>query len=123
MRKEKVFAGIFLFIGIGIIGLWTMLFFTNQIIELETEPKAIVFHIVIELSMGVMAIISGIMLLKNIIIRKEMIMFTNGMLFYSVVNSSGYYAELGEIAMILMFGLILVFVVYNSWYFLKNEVA
>ena len=53
-------------IGVGIIGLWTILLRMHQVLEIETEPIRIKFHIVAEFSIGILSFISGIILLFNI---------------------------------------------------------
>lgn len=105
---NKVLGWYFTIIGIGIIGLWIMLLATNQVPELETEPAAIAFHITVELLMAVVSIGAGILTLKEHKRSVEAILFASGMIVYSVINSSGYYAESGDVAMIVLFSLLLV---------------
>ena len=48
-----IISGIYaIIIGIGIIGLWSMLLRTGQVPELKTESIAIKFHITAEMIMG-----------------------------------------------------------------------
>jgi len=121
MKKDTIISIIYVVIGIGIIGLWIMLITTNQVPEFETEPTSIVFHITIECIMGIFSILCGLWLFQKRKHFKELILFTNGLLGYSVVNSSGYYVELGEYAMIIMFTFILLFTLYSCWYLIKNK--
>lgn len=123
MRKDVLISIIYTIIGIGIIGLWIMLLGTNQVPELETEPIAIVFHIVIECIMGILSILSSIWLFRRRKYYKQLILFTNGLLAYSVVNSSGYYGDRGEVGMIVMFGFILGFILYSSWYITTKKIT
>ncbi len=116
MKNDKMISIIYIVIGIGIILLWSMLIGTSQVPEFETEPVAIVFHIVIESTMGIFAILSGIWVLKKYKYSQHLVLFTNGMLMYSVVNSSGYYGDLKQYGMIAMFAFILGFIIYSSWY-------
>jgi len=59
-----IISGIYaIVIGIGILGLWLMLYLTRQIPELNTEPVAIAFHITAETTMGILSLLSGIFLL------------------------------------------------------------
>ncbi len=111
MKINKIIGFYYLAVGIGIIGLWTMLYVSKQIPELETEPAAIAFHIFIEIAMGVMAIITALSILKRKKSSLTLMLITSGMLMYSVVNSSGYYAETGEYGMIAMFGIIFLFTI------------
>jgi len=43
------------------------------------------------------------------------------MLSYSVINSSGYYGDLGNFAMIVMFGVILIGVITSLFLFKKQN--
>jgi peptidoglycan/LPS O-acetylase OafA/YrhL len=119
--KSKIFGYIYIFIGVGIIGLWVMLLSTNQVPELETALAEIVMHIIIEVLMGIMAIISGVKLIKQCNLYREVCLITNGLLIYSVVNSSGYYIQRSNFPMIVMFGLILIFSLVSTYYLSKNK--
>jgi len=121
VNKNKIISIFYFIVGIGIIGLWIMLFATNQIPELETEPVSIAFHIVIEVSMGIMSILTGYFILKNHKFSQVFLLFTAGMLSYSVINSSGYYGDLGNFAMIVMFGVILIGVITSLFLFKKQN--
>ncbi len=93
-------------IGISIIGLWIMLYVTSNILELETEPLSIYFHLVAEVLMGLLLIISGIALILKKKWGNPLFIFANGLVIYSVINSSGYYANMGNWSMVIMFGVI-----------------
>lgn len=101
-------------IGVGIIGLWIMLLLTNQVPELETEPWSITTHLIIEIVMALFALWTGISIIKQLSYWNRLILFTNGLLTYSVVNSSGYYGDLGQFSMMIMFAIILGFVSWTS---------
>lgn len=118
---KKVISIIYIIIGIGILGLWMMLLLTNQVPELETEPAAIILHIIIEVIMGVACIITGIVQLKKWQYRKETLLLTTGMVLYSVVNSSGYYINLNSYGMVVFFAFILLFSVYSVHIFTTKE--
>lgn len=108
-------------VGISIIGLWLMLFFTDQIPELETEPYGIGFHIAIETIMAIVFIVSGLALLKEWKYSKYLFVFSTGMLVYSAINSSGYYADAGNLAMVLMFSILVLISGYFTIYVLRHE--
>ena len=112
--KNKLLGYIYIIIGIGIIGLWIMLLSTDQVPEIETALAEIIMHIIIEVMMGIMAIISGIFLIKGLKYYKELCLLTNGLLIYSVVNSSGYYLQSSNFAMVVMFVVILAFSIYTT---------
>ena len=117
---KKVISIIYIVIGVGIIGLWIMLLSTNQVPELETELASIVFHIVIELTMAMMCIITGLSLIRKYSWSTGVLLVTNGMLIYSVINSSGYYVELQNYGMVGMFFVIFIFVFFTSYYKIKT---
>ncbi|QMS85650.1 hypothetical protein [Candidatus Xianfuyuplasma coldseepsis] len=114
MKKQMVFSVVYGVIGIGIIGLWIMLIGTNQVPEFETEPVGIVFHIIIEITMALFALVTAWLLYKSASLRFPILLLTNGLLMYSVVNSAGYYGDAQNYSMIALFAIILAFVIYTS---------
>jgi len=105
----NIISGIYsLIVGVGIIGLWAMLIVTKQVPEMKTEPIAIGFHIVVENLMGILSVISGIILLLNLIWAPYLFIFAMGLVVYAVINSSGYYGEKKEWIFVGMFGVILI---------------
>ncbi|SET18132.1 hypothetical protein SAMN05660297_01634 [Natronincola peptidivorans] len=95
-------------LGICIIGLWIMLLTTDTVPELETEPITIYFHLIAEVLMGILLCISGIGLFRKQSWGNLMFILSNGLVIYSVINSSGYYGNMDEWAMVMMFMGILV---------------
>ena len=95
-------------IGIGIVGLWSLLVLTNQVPELRTEPVAIKFHITAELSMGILSIFSGIFLLIGFSWAPLVFILAMGLVIYAVINSAGYYAQKKQSVFVIMFGIILI---------------
>ncbi|NVM46432.1 MAG: hypothetical protein HWN79_16095 [Candidatus Lokiarchaeota archaeon] len=111
MRKIVLLliSGIFaIIIGIGIIGLWTMLLLTKQIPELKTEPVAIAFHISAEMTMGILCLVSGIFLLIGLTWAPYFFILAMGLIIYAVVNSAGYYGQKKQWSFVIMFGVILI---------------
>jgi hypothetical protein len=89
-----IISGIFaIIIGVGIIGLWLMLYLTNQIPELETETVAIKFHITVEMTMGVLSLLSGIFHLIGFSWASYFFILAMGLVIYAVINSAGYYGQ------------------------------
>lgn len=111
--KVKGFYGVL--IGISIIGLWVMLYVTGSIPELETEPISIYFHLVAEVLMGLLMVISGIALIIKKRWGKPLYLLANGLVIYSVINSSGYYANMGNWSMVVMFGIIFILSSYFTF--------
>jgi CHASE3 domain sensor protein len=109
LKVILIISGIYaIVIGIGIVGLWSMLILTNQAPELRTEPVAIKFHIAAELSMGILSIFSGIFLLIGFSWAPLVFILAMGLVIYAVINSAGYYAQNKQSAFVIMFGIILI---------------
>lgn len=111
MRKIVllIISGIYaIIVGIGIIGLWTMLVLTKQVPELKTESIAIKFHITAEITMGILSLLSGIFLLIGISWSRYFFILAMGLVIYAVINSAGYYAQRKQYSFVIMFGIILI---------------
>ncbi|MHA1931683.1 MAG: hypothetical protein ACW96X_04030 [Promethearchaeota archaeon] len=111
MRKIVllIISGIYaIVIGIGILGLWLMLYITKQIPELKTEPVAIAFHITAECIMGILSLLSGIFLLSGFSCAPYFFILAMGLITYAVINSAGYYGQKKQWSMVIMFGLVLI---------------
>ncbi|MFX1464468.1 MAG: hypothetical protein ACFFBF_15710 [Promethearchaeota archaeon] len=105
----SVISGIYaIVIGIGIIGLWTILLRTNQVPELKTEPVAIKLHITAEMIMGILSLLSGIFLLIGLSWAPYFFILAMGLIIYAVINSAGYYGQRKQWLFVIMFGVILV---------------
>ena len=94
-------------IGIGIIGLWLMLYLTKQIPELNSEPIAIAFHMTAETTMGILSLLSGIFLLIDLSWAPYFFVLSMGLVIYAVINSAGYYGQRKQWSFVIMFGIIL----------------
>ena len=108
-------------LGICIIGLWIMLFSTEGIPELKLEPIAIGFHIIAEVTMGLLLIISGIGLMKNWKAAVGIFTVANGMVIYSVINSAGYYGQNGQWQMVFIFVAIFLLSLFLAYGTLKGH--
>lgn len=111
MRKIALLliSGIYaILIGIGILGIWIMLFLTKQIPELNTEPVAIAFHITAEITMGILSLISGIFLFIGLSWAPYFFILAMGLVIYAVVNAAGYYGQKKQWSFVIMFVIILI---------------
>lgn len=97
--------------------MWVMFYVTDQIVELETAPFAIAMHLIAELTTAVLLIVSGLLLYRNH--SKAMLVYAcaYGALMYSVVNSSGYFMQPLDSAMVTMFAVLLI---STTLLFVKN---
>lgn len=88
--------------------MWVMFYVTNQIPELETAPFAIAMHLIAELITALLLILAGLLLFKNH--PKAIVVYAcaYGALLYSVVNSSGYFMQPLDMAMVIMFAVIVI---------------
>jgi len=107
-------------LGIGIIALWSMLLATNNVPELNTEPWAIAFHLVAEMGMGLLAVLSGILIINNKKCGGLIYLVSSGVVIYAVINSSGYYANLGQWGMVIMFAVVFVLSLLSDVYIVKD---
>ena len=85
-----------------------MLIVTKKVPEMKTEPIAIGFHIAVENLMGILSIVSGILLLLDLVWAPYLFIFAMGLVVYAVINSSGYYGEKKEWGFVIMFGSIFI---------------
>ena len=94
-------------VGIGMIALWMVSYFTGQIPELESEPIRIKFHLAAEFTTAGVLIIAGVGLLACLDWAVSVYLVAMGFLFYTVIVSPGYFAQKGQWSYVVMFGLIL----------------
>lgn len=99
------FAGWFgIAMGIGMIGMWSMFFATDQVPEVVTAPVALSFHLAAEGLTAFLLLTSGIGLLLEAQVAPQSYRVAVGMLLYTVIVSAGYFAQLGQWPFVAMFG-------------------
>lgn len=104
-----VFASLFaILVGLGMIGQWSVFYYTNQIPELETEPIRIGFHLAAELATALILVTAGVGLLATTTWGKPVFLVAMGMLFYTAIISPGYFAQQRQYARLGMFGAIII---------------
>lgn len=103
---KKIISVYSILIGSSILILWSLLYLSDNIPELSSAPITIYFHISAESIMAILSILAGILLLKSRNTGYLVYLISSGAIIYSSVNSSGYYANLGKIGMVYMFGVI-----------------
>ena len=112
MTFPSIFA---IVVGVGMIGMWSFSFYTNQIPELETEPVRIKFHLAAEFATAIALLVAGIGLLTSQDWALSMYLISMGMLLYTVIVSPGYFAQKGQWAYVVMFGAILILALVSIW--------
>ena len=96
MKIKSLAAYFAIFVGISIIGVWTMLYITGSIPELNTEPIRIWMHLIAEMTTGIVLILGAYGLLRNKRWGYNTYLISMGMLIYTLIISPGYYAEKGN---------------------------
>ncbi|MFX0137868.1 MAG: hypothetical protein ACFFDN_29775 [Candidatus Hodarchaeota archaeon] len=100
----EIIASIYcILIGIAIIIMWILLIRRREVPELNTQPTRIYFHLVSEFLTGIILIIGGIGLLINQTWGLAIFFLSLGMVIYSMINAAGYYGQLKEWPMFIMF--------------------
>jgi len=117
MKFVKVSSAI---IGFMIIIQWVFFIITGNVPEFETTPVSIIFHIVIEISTALLLIFASL-ICKVRIKRQTLLLYGQGMLGYTVVNSAGYFAQSGQWGFLLMFGALLFVSIYNTVILFKQR--
>ena len=91
-------------VGLGIIGQWSASYVTKQIPELKDEPIRIWFHIAGEMITAVCLITAGAGLLMSKYWGRQLFPVAMGMLFYTMIVSTGYFGQKGDWKWLGIFG-------------------
>jgi len=94
-------------VGFGMIAQWIFFILTGGVPELQTEPWRIAFHLAAEMTTALMLIVSSLATLKSIAWGKTALLVGLGMVIYSEIVSPGYFAQLGQWALVAMFAVLL----------------
>jgi hypothetical protein len=99
------------------LGMWGMLLFTGQVEEIGTEPFRIAAHLFLEGITAILLILGGLLSLKHSSRGERLHFISLGMLLYSVLTAGGYYLQLNNVAMTMIFGMLflatVVFIISN----------
>lgn len=107
-------------VGILMIGQWVFFLVSGQVPELQTEPIRIAFHLAAELITAIVLVFAGYLLLKKTSLSKPLALVAAGMLLYTTIVSPGYFAQLGEWPIVIMFGLLICSNLYNIVLLMKK---
>ncbi len=91
-----------IFIGLFMLGFWSMLLVTNQVSS-DQKPYAISFHLAGEFLTAATLITSGVGLWLAKSWGRLISLLGLGLLLYTVIVSPGYYAQMGNVPMVAMF--------------------
>ena len=109
MAIKKTASVYMITVGVMIISLWVMLISTGSVTEFTEEPLDISFHIAAEFLTAVLLLSSGIGLIKKNKWSMQLSYISLGALLYTIINSSGYYAQRSEPVFLIMFGVLFIF--------------
>jgi hypothetical protein len=93
-------------VGIVMIGQWVFFISMGQVPELQSEPLRIAFHLASEGITAILLILSGVGVLQSWKSIRIWYHVACGMLLYSVIVSPGYFAQLGQWSLVVMFALL-----------------
>jgi len=112
-RRASAYFGIFM--GLMMAGMWTILVLTGQVPHLDTPQVEIKLHIFTELITACLLVLGGVSLLHEWKSDRFLPFISHGMLIYAIINSSGYYIDLGETHMAGVFGVVLIGTILSLW--------
>jgi NADH:ubiquinone oxidoreductase subunit 2 (subunit N) len=94
-------------VGVLMLAQWGFFLATGQVPELQAEPYRIAFHLLGEGATAIALIASGIALLRRAYWSRQAAYTSLGMLTYTVLVSPGYFAQLGQWPLVVMFAVLL----------------
>ena len=95
-------------VGLIMIAQWIFFLTTGNVPELQNEPWRIALHLAAEFTTALMLIASGIASLKSVARGRKILLVGLGMLIYGEIVSPGYFAQLGQWALVGMFAVLLI---------------
>ncbi len=101
-------AGYALLLAALVILVWAGNIARGAVPELVTEPRAIRFHIAAELGMAALLAAGGLLALAGNEAGTATLLLAFGAVLYSIVNSAGHYAQLRQVAPLVVFGVLFV---------------
>jgi hypothetical protein len=107
-RMQTALAIYAIVVGVLVAGLWLTSLARGTVPELVTEPRAIRFHLGAEGLMALALVAGGVLTLAEAAIGQPVLALAFGMTIYSIIASSGYFAEREEMAPVVLFGLLFV---------------
>lgn len=94
-------------VGIMMIAQWVYFITTGQVPELETAQWSIGFHLAAEFVTALALVFGGFAVLKQKTWGEKILLAALGMVAYSEIASSGYFAQSGQWALVVMFGVLI----------------
>lgn len=110
-----------LLIGISMITQWIFFIVTGNVPELKSAPISISFHIAVEFITATVLILTFVLLKRLNRWKSYIAVYGQGMLGYTAINSSGYFAQTGSWSFLFMFGVVLFFSICNTLIIIKDS--
>jgi len=108
-------------VGTLIILQWIFFLATGSVPQLQTARWQIGFHISAELLLACLLLVGGIATLRSRTWGEKVLLVALGMAIYSEINSPGYFAQLGQWALVAMFAVLLFGAVWGVMVLLQSE--
>jgi hypothetical protein len=112
MNRAKPLAIFAIIVGFIMLCLWMYFLFITKLPDFEIKPAEVSIHLAVEICTAIMLIISGIRVVFTKGEGEGMLLLSMGMLFYTLLNSSGYYAEKVSNGIIYLFIAVLMTAIY-----------
>ncbi|NPV77875.1 MAG: hypothetical protein HPY59_16060 [Anaerolineae bacterium] len=93
-------------VGMLMLGQWAFFITAGAVPELQSAPWSIGFHLAAEALTALALILSGIAVLKMKVWGVKLLLVALGMVLYSEIASPGYFAQSGQWALVIMFGVL-----------------
>ena len=106
MRLERFVGPYAAGVGLAMLGLWSVILVSGDVPELRTAPVELGVHLAAEGLTAAALFVFGVGAWRGSRRARRGLPVALGMLLYTVVNSAGYYAQLGETAMVAMFAVL-----------------
>ena len=119
MNSRVASAWFTIVVGLLMMGMWSMLVLTGQVPYLDTPQLEIKLHIFTEMLTAAALIVGGVSVLRGWKLG-PLHYVSQGMLIYAIINSSGYYIDLGETAMAGMFGVLLLGTLASLYFYCES---
>ena len=94
-------------VGLLMIVQWAFTILAGSVPEFQAAPWEIALHLAAEMTTASMLIFGGIATLKSVPWGKQVLFVGLGMVIYSEIVSPGYFAQLGQWALVAMFAILL----------------
>jgi hypothetical protein len=106
--------------GVLMVGQWIFFIAKGQVPEWKTQPYRIGLHLAAEFFTAGALVIAGLGLLGSTAWGPSIAFFALGALFYTLIQSPGYFAQRREWPMVIMFAALMIFTLINLIILLSN---